>query len=147
MSFPQLSALALELLPRSMSTISPTVFHGFVLEHGRIPPPIFVVHIHFTGANRRGSTGFLRNDLLAVKVSGSSSERTNFSTGKRLRGTRRKHSRFWRGGGMFNSKAPTLPRETRPDHCLPCSLGQRNAFTLSAIARTHPQFTIGIFGR
>ena len=53
MSFPQLSALALELLPRSMSTISPTVFHGFVLEHGRIPPPIFVVHIHFTGANRR----------------------------------------------------------------------------------------------
>ena len=39
MSFPQLSALALELLPRPMSTIPPTVFHGFVLEHGRIPSP------------------------------------------------------------------------------------------------------------
>ena len=110
MSFPQLSALALELLPRSMSTISPTVFHGFVLEHGRIPPLIFVVHIHFTGANGRGSTGFLRNDLLAVKVSGSSSERTNFSTGKRLRGTRRKHSRFG-GEGVCSIRKLPLCRE------------------------------------
>ena len=39
MSFPQLSALALELLPRSMSTITSTVFHEFVLELGRIPSP------------------------------------------------------------------------------------------------------------
>ncbi|KAF9781719.1 hypothetical protein BJ322DRAFT_240621 [Thelephora terrestris] len=37
MSFPQLSALALELLPRSMSTISSSMFHEFVLEISRIP--------------------------------------------------------------------------------------------------------------
>lgn len=37
MSFPQLSALALELLPRSTSTITSTVFHEIVLGLGRIP--------------------------------------------------------------------------------------------------------------
>ena len=48
---------------------------------------------------------------------------------------------------MFTSKPPTRPRETGPDYYLPCSLGERNAFTLLVITRTHAQFTIGIFNR
>ena len=37
MEFAQVSALALELLPRAVSTITSHVFHEFVLELGRLP--------------------------------------------------------------------------------------------------------------
>lgn len=41
MAFPQLSALALELLPRSISTITSPVFHEVVLELGRVPSDFY----------------------------------------------------------------------------------------------------------
>ena len=96
MSFPQLSALALEVLPRSMSTISPTVFHEFVLELGRIPSPF-----DLRGPYSLYWGEWARIDRFLEKRF-ASCEGFRLVIGKdelfgweAFEGTQRKHSRFW----------------------------------------------------